>query len=151
MTITKEDIKKVYNMTNDDIVWKPLHANNMIDNPMMGYYAIVNKPSNGDWSARKYTILFQNEETEPGTGRSSNKVNAYILFEKTYFNLNGPLEYPYPNEDGCDCDIHDYGSFVYAYSNIGHARKRALTQYQHIYGYVASHFVEEDDEEWDLK
>ena len=41
-------------------------------------------------------------------------------------------------------DMNSFGSFVYAYDNIEDAKKRALSQYKAIYGYVASHMIEDD-------
>lgn len=144
---TQKDIETVYNMTSDDLVWKPIHSNNIIGNPVMGEYCIINRQNDdGTWSGRKYSISFQWPETTPGSGIiCSGDPEAYILFEYGFGGLKAPLVYPEPNERGCDCDIHEYGYFCRAYKELEHARKRALVNYKHIFGYVASHFVEDDN------
>ena len=101
-------------------------------------------------SGRKYSIVFQHEEVEPGTGHiDSNKIDRYVLFEKCYFNIKGRWEHPDPSETvaiifGDDentlnaAEVNDYGRFVYAYKDIESAKKRALRQYKAIYGYAMS-------------
>ena len=154
---TRKEIEEVYKMSGNEFVWKPLYPNNMINNGIEGYYCLaLRKDKDGKVSGRKYTILFQNEEREAGTGFvDSEKINAYILFEKSYWNVVGPLEYPEPCEytpndlwhssenTFSSSDMNDYGTFIYAYKDLETAKKRALGQYKAIYGYVASHFLED--------
>ena len=150
------DIKRISQITVDDLMWKPIHPNNMKCNGIDGYYCLlINKNADNKYSARKYSIIFQHEEVEKSTGFiNPNKINAYILFEKSYYDVMGPHEYPLPEDDipsdlwnnngntFSSSDINDYGHFVYAYDNIDDAKKRALTQYKGVHVYVASHFID---------
>ncbi len=153
----REEIKKVYETTVNDLVWKPIYPNNILGNGLEGFYCLVIKQDkNGEYSGRKYSIIFQHEEVEEGTGYiNPNKTNAYVLFEKSYGKIVGPLDYPNPSLDSpsdlwksngntlTSGDINDYGTFIYAYKDIETAKKRALSQYKAIYGYIASHFIED--------
>ena len=155
--VKRKDIEEVYNMDNDSLVWKPLYPNNMKCNGVEGYYCLIfKKNDDGIVHGRKYTILFQHEEIDEGTGLvDPRKINAYILFEKSYWDVIGPLEYPeatdkepydllYSNGNTLtSSDMNDKGSFIYAYRDMESAKKRALRQFQAIYGYVASHFIED--------
>ena len=139
----------------DLMEWKPIYPNNMLPNGIDGYYCLVlcqNK--NGTYSGRKYSIVFQHEERESGTGFiNKEKVDRYVLFEKIYTEIIGPLEYPEPTDEAPELfkecintlnayDVNDYGGFVYAYETIEMAKKRAQVQWDHIYGYVASFLKE---------
>ena len=131
--------------------WKPLYPNNMKCNGLDGYYCMmIRQYSDGTYYGRKYTIVFQCKEIEPGTGFIDSKlIDRYVLFEKTYPKIIGNLEHPSPTNEYPEFfqanpntlnthDVNDYGSFVYAYETLELAKKRAETQYNHIYGYVAS-------------
>lgn len=131
--------------------WKPLHPNNMLCNGLDGYYCVVLKQyKDGTYYGRKYTIVFQHKEIEPGTGYIDSKnIDRYVLFEKTYSHIIGDLEHPEPTNESPmlsnhehntlnACEVNDYGSFVYAYETLELAKKRAQAQWDHIYGYVAS-------------
>jgi len=162
MRVKKEDIEKAYAVELEDMTWKPIYPNNIKGNGVAGYYCLMlHKDENGKVSGRKYCIIFQHEEEEIGTGLiNPNKIEQYILFEKSYRKIEGHLDYPKPieygepndiwNRDGntlCSLDMNDYGSFVYAYKNIEDAKKRALNQYKAIYGYVLSYFIGDDKNE----
>lgn len=152
----REIVEKAYATNLEDMIWKPIYPNNMRGNGLDGYYCLMlHKGNDGKVSGRKYSIVFQNEEVEKGTGFvDPNKINAYILFEKVYCEVVGPLDYPEAQEDYApdlwksentlnSADMNDKGSFVYAYDNIEDAKKRAMCQYKAIYGYVLSHMSEE--------
>lgn len=155
----REIVEQAYQTELSNMVWKPIYPNNMKCNGIDGYYCLMlHKDKEGKVSGRKYSIVFQNEEVEKGTGLvNPNKINGYILFEKVYREIVGPLDYPEAtdrepldlwhyneNENTLhSSDMNDKGSFVYAYDNIEDAKKRALCQYKAIYGYVLSHMVED--------
>lgn len=152
----REIVEKAYKTSVDDLVWKPVYPNNMKGNGLDGYYCLMlYKDKEGKVSGRKYSIIFQHEEVEKGTGLiDSNKINGYILFEKVYREIIGDLDYPEAQEDYApdlwkstntlsSSDMNDKGSFVYAYDNIEDAKNRALCQYKAIYGYVLSHMIED--------
>ena len=136
--------------------WKPLHPNNMKCNGLSGYYCLmIRQKDDGTYYGRKYTIEFQHKEVEPGTGYiDPQTIDRYILFENTYPEIIGTLEYPEPtNEDHglfnddkntlSAYDVNNYGGFVYAYETLELAKKRAEVQYYHIFSYVAS-FINEN-------
>lgn len=152
----REIVEKAYKTNVDDLIWKPIYPNNMRGNGLDGYYCLMlHKDKEGKVSGRKYSIVFQHEEVEKGTGLINlNKINGYILFEKVYCEIVGPLDYPEALENDApdlwhskntlsSSDMNDKGSFIYAYDNIEDAKKRALHQYQAIYGYVLSYMIED--------
>lgn len=152
----REIVEKAYATNIEDMVWKPVYPNNILGNGIEGYYCLMlHKDKVGKISGRKYTIAFQYEEVEKGTGFvNPEKINGYILFEKVYREIVGSLDYQGPYEGYVpdlwksentlsSSDMNDKGSFVYAYDNIEDAKKRAMCQYKAIYGYVLSHMVEE--------
>lgn len=121
-----------------DMKWLPLYPQNDIcNNEMIGSYCIIGiEDENGDICANKYTILLQYREQELGTGiADKEEIDQYILFEKSYEHVMGPMEYPHPDDDtkwitfNLD-DIADYGSFVHAYTSYKTARMRALQQFK---------------------
>ena len=144
--------------TAEEMQWKPLYPNNMTCNGLDGYYCLMfYKHKDGTISCRKYTIEFQFKEVIPGSGFIDTKeIDRYVLFEKIYPRVEGPLEYPEPTEDWFGhvddtantlntYDVNSYGSFVYAYDSLELAKQRAYTQYRHIYGYVLS-FLDENQQ-----
>ena len=151
----RNDIERVYALKLDDLYWKPIYPNNMSCNGIIGYYTLIliGNPD-GTISGRKYSIVFQKQEVEPGKGLVNNNIELYILFEKSYSVIKGPLGYPEPTEYNVDSllypnsnvtlhssDINDYGSFVRAYTDIEYAKLRVLTQFKAVFGYAASHIV----------
>ena len=135
----------------NDMEWKPIYPNNMKCNGVDGYYClIVRQHKDEAYYGRKYSIIFQHKEIEPGTGYiNTSEIDRYVLFEKAYPMIVGRLDYPEPSDDSfghfnnsCDTlsdyDVNDYGGFVYAYETLELAKKRAEVQWNHIYGYVAS-------------
>ena len=158
------ELKEVVTFTNrlkaEDLVWKPMYPNNMSCNGETGMYSIVSFiNTDGTISnCRKYTILFQHPEIEPGAGLVDNEyVDKYILFEKSYPVVHGGAYYegPYESEppDLWRCkgrtfsstDMNDYGRFVYAYDKLEHAMMRAETQYKAIFGYALSHLLGDEE------
>lgn len=147
----KEEVEKVYNMSVDDFVWKPLYPNNMTCNGLKGYYSMkLHSNEDGTVSGRKYTILFQHKLDENGCSLSD--IDLYIFFEKSYYDIKGSLEHPEPNDKfdlsifNCDDtltanEVNDYGSFIRACKSLDEAKELALRQYKMIYGYVMSHFI----------
>lgn len=153
----KKTVEHAYDIKSEDLVWKPIYPNNLIDNGIIGYYALLLiHHNNGRVNGRKYSIIFQRKEEEKGTGRITKEIECYILFEKVLGEIKGPLDYPDPrkSDPGClwntditlhDGGVNDYGRFVWAYWNIEDAKKRALVQFRAIYGYVLSHLIPPDD------
>ena len=156
----KEVVTFANRLAENDLEWKPMYPNNMKCNGESGMYSIVAfRDSNGRVSScRKYSILFQYPEVEPGAGMiDRDYVDKYILFEKSYPQVVGEPYYDGPFEsepsDLWRCkgktfsssDMNDYGSFVYAYDTLEHAMKRAVTQYSAIYGYALSHLLGDEE------
>ncbi|MCR4782806.1 MAG: hypothetical protein K5851_08710 [Lachnospiraceae bacterium] len=120
----------------EDVVWNPLHPNNMADNPLEGYYALLfRKERDGNIFGYKWTIKFQYEEIEPAL--SSFLINSYILFGKRYMDLDNVFTYPKPikecefceeHETGCVDGVNDYGDFFYAYRSLEEAKEGALAR-----------------------
>lgn len=120
----------------EDVVWKPLHPNNMANNPLEGYYALLfRKQHDGKIFGYKWTIKFQYEEIEPAL--SSSLINSYILFGKRYMDLDSVFSYPEPakkyefskkHENGCADGVNDYGDFFYAYRSLEEAKEGALAR-----------------------
>lgn len=154
----KDNIKTAYSMDIDDMVWKPYHPNNMACNPEDGLYCIIPiKHEDGSYSARKYTISYQYAEDLDGICHPE-ETELYILFEKTYPNVEGPLEYPALLDNSCmdccddcgavtftNCDVNDFGRFVRAFSTLKGAKKRALRQFKAIECYAVSHLLSDEE------
>ena len=88
-----EIIAQANNLTINDLVWKPYHPNNMKSNPHKGYFCtILHKTDSGVYSGRKYSIIFQMKENEDFI--SSDEIELYILYEKCYPEIEGPIEHP---------------------------------------------------------
>jgi len=92
-----------------DFEWKPHYPNNIPRNGQDGWRCEINPR---EWQRRVYYIRFQYTQSEYGLILNQDEPELYILFE---------------NE-----------TFIYAFKMLEEAKKRAYTQYAHIYGYVAS-------------
>lgn len=120
----------------EDVIWEPLHPNNMLGNPVEGYYTLLfRKQYDGKIFGFKWTIVFQYEEIDYAL--SGDNINAYILFGKDYTDLEKPFSYPEPREKcmfindydtGCIDGVNDYGNFYYAYKTLEDAKEGALTR-----------------------
>lgn len=153
----KKTVEYANNIKPEDLIWKPIYPNNLIENEIVGYYALLLiHHENGPVSGRKYSILFQYKEIEKGTGCVTKDIECYILFEKTLGEIIGPLDYPPPREYEAglpwnkditlnDGGVNDYGGFVRAYWNIKDAKNRALVQFRATYGYAMSHLIPPED------
>lgn len=108
----------------DDLEWKDIIANNIINNPKEGIYCILNKKYNDKFYACKWSIIFQSKEIEPMYMDSTN-IDLYILFQKRYFDLDKPLSYPEPSNRGNTYDINSYGEFIRAYRTLEEAKEGA--------------------------
>ena len=127
-----EDIKKKKDaeyervrIKTEDLSWKTIYANNMINNPVEGVYSIIHANIGGALYACKWSICFQRKEKSPCV--STGEEDLYILFMKRYFNLKEPLIYPEPSENGNDgYGVNDYGDFVRAYRTLDEAKEGAI-------------------------
>lgn len=107
--------------------------------------------------------MFQKEEDPAHLGEGIPPLNAktelYILFENSYSDVVGPLDYPEPTEHGRplfdkaeqgntfrSSGINDFGRFVWAYPTMELAKKRAVIQYQAVYGYAMSYLIADEEE-----
>lgn len=152
----KKTVEFAYSLKPEALVWKPIYPNNRIGNRIVGYYALILvRHSNGAVDGRKYSIIFQHSE-KYGCGPTTEEIECYILFEKSLYEIAGPLDYPEPrtygneyslNEDITlhDYGVNDYGAFVRAYRDIEAAKKRAVFQFQAIYGYAMAHCIPPED------
>lgn len=122
-----------YGLKPEDLVWKPIYPNNILSNNMEGYYTLIlRKGTDGKIYGRKYSILFQKEEDPAHLGEGvlsrNAKTELYILFENSYSDVVGPLDYPEPTEHGRplfdkaeqgntfrSSGVNDFGRFVWAY------------------------------------
>lgn len=137
----QEDIKQEYEaeyerirIHEEDIVWKPYYANNMLSNPLEGYYSLMFIERNGKYYGCKWTIEFQEKETEPMWISSNAEVEAYILFMKRMFDIEKMFDYPDPEKDADDvygdAPVHfgEHGDFVRAYKTLEEAKKGAAAR-----------------------
>ena len=124
----------------EDVEWKELYPNNMLDNGLSGYYMLLfRKNRDGSISGCKFTIAFQEEEIMPLRIRSGAPIEAYNLFCRRYFDVTGELQYPEPaNElvlmtgDSKTFEdpngVNDYGDFVRSYRTLEDAKTGALAR-----------------------
>ena len=163
MNDEEQNIRNIVNFADslepENLVWKPIHSNNIITNDIVGYYALVlNKDLDGRIFGRKYSILFQLEENPAYRGEGllarDAQVELYILFEQSFSDIIGPLEYPEPRpadspfQDEAqrgitlsDMGMNEYGDFIRAYPTLELAKKRAVVQYQAVFDYGLSHLI----------
>lgn len=109
----------------EDLIWKDIFANNIKGNPNEGIYCILNKKTENGFYACKWSIIFQRKEIEPMF--VSNETDLYILFMNRYFDLDEPLVYPDPSEEGF-YDINNYGDFTRAYRTLDEAKEGAIAR-----------------------
>ena len=167
MNAEQQDIRNTidfaYDLKPEDLVWKPIYPNNILLGEIEGCYTLVlRKGSDGRISGRKYSIQFQKEEDPAHLGEGvlppHAKTELYILFEKSYHDVVGPLDYPEPQAESSfsldktnreitfnHYDINDYGCFVRAYPTLELAKKRAVTQYQATFGHALSYLIADEE------
>lgn len=142
----REAVERAYALTAEDLDWRPYYPNNMPQNGQEGWYCVI---QDGD-HARKYTIKFQYPLVD-GASRPDLGVDRYILFQKLYHGLEGPLEYPGPAPDfdifHSPCDINSFGDFVYAHKTLEDAKRQVVWQWQAVFGYALSHLLEPEEDE----
>ena len=158
----KETVKGAYSLKPEDFEWNPYRPNNMLCNPVEGYYCLMlNKDKSGTVSGRKYTILFQYKRDKKGY--RTKELDRYIFFEKAYGHIVGRTAYLEPSQisgedpidddldedkDGDtldDYDINDFGRFIYAFETMEEAKAQAFKQYQAVYGYAMAHLLNDED------
>lgn len=155
MSSTREIVEDAYAMVGFE--WKPLYPNNMPCNGQEGYYAVKlhELDEDGVLSGRKYTILYQ-RESEGGCIKPDAKIEYYILFEKSYYEIVGRKEHPEPSDE-CDImeeledgstlrsiELNDYGSFSWVCKTLDEAKEMALQRYQSVFGYAMSFLIEDE-------
>ena len=128
----------------EDLIWHPVHPNNMPCNGVDGIYCLLFKKSEKSIYCCKWTIEYQQQEKEPMLISSDAPIEAYILHMKRYFEVKGPLKYPKPsNHEGWSIvndigktekrtlssgDVNDYGDFIRAYKTLEEAKTGALAR-----------------------
>ena len=132
----------------EHIVWKPMHMNNIADNPVVGEYALIINKTDDKITARKFTIFYQPHMIEPMHLDPSKGTECYVLFEKSYDEIYGQLEYPTSenkgaySEENYQCsrhqlayfdwasfsegDMFDYGRFIRCFKTSDEAKEYAL-------------------------
>lgn len=138
-------VEKEKVLTLRDLAWKPYYRNNATCNGQAGFYCIISMPDGS--FPRKYTIFFQHKEVTGHEGHGLiagwSPVDRYILFEKVYLDGQAP-DYPSPKPQVTSEEllrleeINDFGSFLFAYTSMKLAKKRALYQYQSVQKYALS-------------
>ena len=144
--LCKEDIEAAkrreserITLTPNDMVWNPLYPNNMPNNGLAGYYSLLfKKNDDGSVYGCKWTIKFQKEEEKPMWQQTDAKTEMYILFMKRYFNVQGPLYYPKPQNNTTfrfeseetfrNETVNDTGDFVRAYHTLEEAKEGAAAR-----------------------
>ncbi|MCM1225478.1 MAG: hypothetical protein NC548_64640 [Lachnospiraceae bacterium] len=130
-----EEKRKRLALTPQDVEWKPLHANNLLCNPIEGTYMFLfKKQENGEVAGYKWTIVFQHEEFTHGGQKSDAPIEAYNLYFKDYRNVVGVSGYREPDYMGMQCyqkstirdGVHSYGKFVRSYKTLELAKEAAL-------------------------
>ncbi|MCM1048529.1 MAG: hypothetical protein NC433_08895 [Clostridiales bacterium] len=130
-----EEKRKRLAIAPEDIEWKPLYINNMLQNSVEGIYGFLfKKGKNGEISGYKWTIVFQYEEFDHCARKSNAPIERYNLYFKEYRSVCGVLGYKEPNYSGVQCytksaihdGVHSYGKFVRSYSTLEMAKEAAL-------------------------
>ena len=127
----KENERK--RLSQENLIWKEYHPNNLFDNPLEGYYSLLFYKNGDKLYCTKYTIEFQFKEVSPMyiTG----EIESYNLFMKRYFEIKGDLKYPelsLNTNTSCDTfndlDVNDFGDFVRNYKTLDEAKLGALSR-----------------------
>ena len=88
-------------LTENEFDWKPMHMNNIPDNPEMGVYALLMRRNDEKIKGVKYSILYQYEESSPMLFDSDAEIEAYILFCEDYDDIIGPWDYHSVSRQEC--------------------------------------------------
>ena len=140
-----EDIEKMnqaererVRLREEDLIWHNYYPNNMIGNREEGCYSLVFKAENEKIYCCKWTILYQEEETEPGCSYCDAPIEAYNLFMNRYFEVKGLMSYPNPEEEQdlfsesentfSSCGVNDEGDFVRSYKTLEDAKAGAVAR-----------------------
>ncbi|MCM1039438.1 MAG: hypothetical protein NC434_08945 [Ruminococcus sp.] len=130
-----EEERKRLALAPEEIEWKSLYINNMIQNSIEGTYGFLfKKEKNGEVSGYKWTIVFQYEEFDHCAQKGDAPIERYNLYFKKYKSVSGVLGYKEPNYTGIQCygkstirdGVHSYGKFVRSYSTLESAKEAAL-------------------------
>ena len=136
-------------LTENEFDWKPMHMNNIPDNPEMGVYALLMRRNDEKIKGVKYSILYQYEESSPMLFDSDAEIEAYILFCEDYDDIIGPWDYHSVSRQECaelygkenhfppelayydwitfsDGDIHNFGRFLRTFQSLEEAKEYAM-------------------------
>ena len=78
----------------EHMIWKPMHENDLKENPIFGERALIVKRNDEKLVVMKFTIIFQLYHVKPLRIDPSKGTERYILFEKTYHDFYGPIDFP---------------------------------------------------------
>jgi hypothetical protein len=86
-----------------ELIWKDLYANNYLESPVRGVYAVLlYEDYQGITKAVKYAIIYQYKLD------SDNGVDLYNMFEKEYDYVVGDRAFPEPNLDVFSGTVDDF-------------------------------------------
>ncbi|WP_044917010.1 hypothetical protein [Butyrivibrio sp. WCE2006] len=120
-----------------NLIWKPWYANNMVNNPLEGYYCLLfRRLVDGKIYGCKWTIEFQYKQDEAGMViPNDSEIEAYILFRTRYIDLETTFEYPEPQAEyvyepelnpKCVDGVNDRGEFVRAFWTLEEAKRGVI-------------------------
>lgn len=127
----------------EDLLWKQMHVNNIKSNPVFGEYTLLINRQEEKLVAMKFTIVYQPYHVKPMLIDSQKGTERYVLFEKTYYDFYGSIDYPSCEETlnhfdskldmaffdwACLSvgDMTSYGSFLCSFSTADEAKEYAL-------------------------
>lgn len=138
-------------LTEEDFIWKSIHPNNIKSNYEDGVYALIFKERDEKVTGYKFSIIYQREHISPLYYKGTNsKIEMYILLEKEYIDVQGPLGYGeygkhcyigdwdldfFEEKTFTDYDINSYGKFLRAFESLDEAKKYAI-EVANIRGYA---------------
>lgn len=133
-----EDEHKRLKLRQEDLKWKEYHPNNMVQNPLEGYYSLVFAWIDDKLYCCKWTIRFQYEEIEPMYISSDSPIEAYNLFMVRIFEVKGPMGYPPLSRESAWRDnedvsfpadgVNDAGDFIRSYKTLEDAKLGAVSR-----------------------
>ena len=136
-----EFLKPIYSTAiKNDFVWKPIHPNNMLENPISGVYTDFNFKDKDKYRYVKYSIQYQSMCDSNGLSHPELGTKYYILHEFQIIS-NDPIIVPEPTGNftfgAFDGYINDYGRFRYAFDDEATAKSVACKELlQIIYPYT---------------
>lgn len=125
-----------------DFKWHVRHVNNIPENPIDCYYCIIDY---GDGTGKMFVVKPLHAQDTSGLTLPGG--HRYFVFYDCLVRPVEPEEQAYPYSlvlySGYEIRLQ---TLVAVFDTLDDAKKRAYTQYAHLFGYVLPHVVEDAEQ-----